>query len=395
MPTWSRARATLFAASVIAVIVLAAGGIVLRAAGAEGSYRQVVTFSEVLSLILENYVDDPDTNDLMAGAYEGLLAGLDANGAYLDAEEVEAWNRELPEVSAGPGIVGLRAGGSLQIVFVAPGSSAEDAGLRPGDQIRTIDDKPVRGKSQRQMTKALLGAPGSKVRVSVIRPREGFRRDEMELTRAARKDEPFTLEVSGAVAVLTPRDPERLDPASVEQALSKAREAGADRLLLDLRLTSSGDVRVIRKLTGLFLGGELLHLKDRSGAIVETLSADGEGVAWKGPLGALVSGATAGSGEAIAELLRARRGSPVYGESTYGLGSEPRFFPLAGGDGLLIPTLVWEPIGGSSWERDGVEPDTVVRGEGRPEEVEADQLRKAMEEFALWRQPVPSERQAA
>ena len=395
MANWSRARVVLLVVSVGAVTVLAAGGLVLRAAGGEGSYRQVVTFSEVLSLVLENYVDEPDTSSLMAGSFEGLLAGLDANGAYLAPADVETWKREVPAGAVGPGLTGLKAGGMLQIVYVAPGSSADGANLRSGDQVRAIDDIPVRGESLAQIVKRLTGAPGSKVKVSVIRPREGFRREDVEMTRAARKDEPFTVQVQRNVAVLTPTDPGRVDAERVGEALRRAREEGADRLLLDVRAVASGDVRAMAGVAGLFTSGEVLRLKDKKGTVVETLEARGDGAAWAGPVAVLVGGATAGTGEAITEVLRSRRGAPVYGESTYGLGSEPRLFALPGGDGVLIPALQWEPVGGKVWERKGLEPDTVVRGEGRPDDVEADQLRRTVDLFSERQIPIPAERRAA
>lgn len=381
MPRWSKARVTLLGASLVTVCVLAAGGFVLRAAGTDGSYRQVVTFSEVLSLILENYVDAPDSNRLISGAYEGLLAGLDANGAYLDAAEVEAWNRPTPENPAGPGIVGLRAGGSFQIVSVFPGSSAEAAGLKPGDQIRAIDDVPVRGESLGQLVRKLLGPEGSKVRVSVIRPSEGFRRDDVELVRHARKDAPFSVDVRGRVAVLIPNDVSRIEADALRAALRTAREDGANRLLVDLRSVSTADVRAASEILGLFTAGPVLRLKDRKGTVAETLEVGTDGRGWEGPVATLVGGATAGCGEALAQVLRAKRSAVVYGESTYGLGTEPKLLPLPGGDGLLVPAYVWEAVGAPVWARSGVEPDRVVRGEGRPEEIEADQLRRAVELF--------------
>jgi carboxyl-terminal processing protease len=382
MPRWSNARVALLGASLVTVCVLAAGGLVLRAAGTEGSYRQVVTFSEVLSLILENYVDPPDSSRLLSGAYEGLLAGLDANGAYLDASEVEAWNRPAPENPAGPGIVGLRAGGSFQIVSVIPGSAAEAAGLRPGDQIRAIDDVPVRGEALGQLARRLLGPAGSKVRLSVIRPAEGFRRDDVELVRQARKDAPFSVDVRGRVAVLIPNDVSRIEAEAVRAALREAREGGANRLLVDLRGVSNANVRDASKILGLFTAGPVLRLKDKRGTVAETLDVRDDGRGWEGPVATLVGGATAGCGEALAQVLRAKRSAVVYGESTYGLGTEPKLVPLPGGDGLLVPAYVWEAVGAPVWARSGVEPDRVVRGEGRPEEIEADQLRRAVDLFA-------------
>ncbi len=382
MPAERRGRAVLFVASTIVIAGLVAGGLALRAGAGEGGYRHVVTFSEILSLVLENYVDEPDPGTLMNGAYEGMLAGLDANGAYLDAEETARWKAGEPGDAADPGFSVLTTGSTLHVVASPEGTPAADAGIEPGDQIRTIDGVPVRGRSLPQLLRRLRGKPESSVRLEVFRPREGFRRLEVEVVRKPRKDSPFRIERQGTVAVLAPRDLTRVAADELLRALRKEKEEGADRLLLDLRNLTLPDARRAATLAGLFTTGPILSLRDKKGKVVETLEAAGAGEGWNAPVAVLVNGATAGAAEALARVLQAKRGALVYGESTYGLASEPRLFELSGGGSLLIPALLWEPLGGKGWEGDGIAPDRVVRGEGRPQDVEIDQLRKAVEAFA-------------
>ncbi|MDX1387694.1 MAG: peptidase S41, partial [Acidobacteriota bacterium] len=85
----SQSRVILLVVSCLVIVALAGGGLALRVGAADGSYRDVVLFSEVLALISDNYVDDVDGNGLLEGAYEGMLGSLDPNGAYLSPEEVE------------------------------------------------------------------------------------------------------------------------------------------------------------------------------------------------------------------------------------------------------------------------------------------------------------------
>jgi Periplasmic protease len=331
MPAERRGRAVLFVASTIVIAALVAGGLALRAGAGEGSYRHVVTFSEILSLVLENYVDEPDPGTLMNGAYEGMLAGLDANGAYLDAEETARWKAGEPGDAADPGFSVLTTGSTLHVVASPEGTPAADAGIEPGDQIRTIDGVPVRGRSLPQLLRRLRGKPGSSVRLEVFRPREGFRRLEVDVVRKPRKDSPFRIERQGSVAVLAPRDLTRVAADELLRALRKEKEEGADRLLLDLRNLTLPDARRAAALAGLFTTGPILSLRDKKGKVVETLEAAGPGEGWNAPVAVLVNGATAGAAEALARVLQAKRGAVVYGESTYGLASEPRLFELSGG----------------------------------------------------------------
>ena len=93
----------LFVASVLIVAFLLGGGLFVRVGAAESSYRQAVLFAEVLSLVLDNYVDPVEAQKLLDGAYEGMLAGLDPNGAYLSPDEVAEWKSPEPERLADPG----------------------------------------------------------------------------------------------------------------------------------------------------------------------------------------------------------------------------------------------------------------------------------------------------
>jgi carboxyl-terminal processing protease len=110
--------------------------------------------------------------------------------------------------------------------------------------------------------------------------------------------------------------------------------------------------------------------------------------AWAGPVAVLVNGATAGAGEGLAMILRDRKKASVYGEATYGLGTEPRLIELPEGGGLLVPGYVWETPTGKRWNADGVVPDKIVKSDGRRDDADDDQLKKTLEDFG---KPEPAE----
>ena len=146
--------------SVSLVLFLLGGGLAVKVGAEENSYHQVVIFSEVLSLVLDNYVDPVEAEKLLNGAYEGMLGGLDAHGAYLTPEELVEWKAYKGAGLADPGISVLQAGRSLQVVAVRPGSSAAEAGVEPGDQIRKVDGRAVREMSLDQSWRLIRGAEG-------------------------------------------------------------------------------------------------------------------------------------------------------------------------------------------------------------------------------------------
>lgn len=89
----SRSRLLLLCSSLAVVVFLLGSGAALKAGAGEGAFRQMLLFSEVLSYVVDNYVDPVDTDKLMRGADYGLMGGLDAHGAYLTQEDVDAWKR--------------------------------------------------------------------------------------------------------------------------------------------------------------------------------------------------------------------------------------------------------------------------------------------------------------
>jgi carboxyl-terminal processing protease len=378
----SKGRIVLIVASCLVLVLLAGGGVALRVGAADGSYRDVVLFSEVLSLITDNYVDAVDSEGLLEGAYDGMLSSLDPNGAFLSPEEVRQWKRP-DKGSADPGIIGVKMHGSLSVVFVARDSPAEDAGIVPGDQIRQIGERPVRSLSQEQARRMLRGEPGSSVRIEVLHPMDDFAREELDLQRVPRAYAPYELKVVEGVALLEMRDLARLDVDALAEELDDVRSRKIERLLVDLRVASEGSPRDAARVVEMFATGPLFRLTDRSGRAVETIDAKRSEPVWSGKVGILVNSLTAGGAEGAALALKSTRDAAVYGETTYGLGAEPELFELPDGSGLIFPTGIWETASGDRWNGTGIEPDHPLRIEGTElREIEEERLRQALEAFS-------------
>ncbi len=391
-------RSILLLASTLFVVFLLAGGIVLRVGAGESSYRQVVVFSEVLSLVLDNYVDPVDAQGLLDGAYEGMLAGLDANGAYLTPDEVREWkNRRAEGPKAGPGLTVLKAGRACQVVAVIPGSSADQAGITVGDQIRSVDDRPVGDLSLAQTLRLIDGPAGSTMKLEVMHPRDSFSREVLDVARQKPSGGAYDLQLVDGFAVLRIMNMSRLPTAELDAELETIRARAHGTLVVDLRNLADMRPRDVEAAAALFADGKVaLKLRDRNGELVESLGSSNDDNAWPGPIAVLVNGATAGSAEALASLLHETRDAQVLGESTYGLGAEVTLYELENGSGLLVSTQQWETGGGETWNGDGIDPDHAIRGRGMDyPAVAADQLRRAIEFLEEQRASAATEREAA
>jgi carboxyl-terminal processing protease len=306
-----------------------------------------------------------------------MLSSLDANGAFLSAEEVSEWKAGGPVGPADPGLSVVKTHGSFQVVFVAAGSPAAEAGIVVGDQIRKIGDRSARSLSLLQARRLLRGQSGTFVSLEVLHPDRGWARDVLELDRVKRSFPAFELDVRDGIGVLTVVDLERIEILELREQLADVRSRKIGRLMVDLRNVSEATTREAVAFLELFASNPVLMLKNRDGAVVETLEGDPAKVAWSGPLGVLVNGGTAGGAEAVAQILQSASDARVYGEATYGLGSEPQLFELEDGSGLIFSAAMWETNSGETWNDSGVEPDEPVFAE-----IAADQLHRALETFA-------------
>jgi len=374
-----RSRPLLLFASAVMILLLLGGGFAMRVAATESSYRQAVLFAEVLSRVLETYVDPVEVEQLLEGAYEGMMSGLDPNGAYLTAEEVSEWKATRTEPQVDPGFTMLKHGRTLQITAVEPGSSAADAGIIAGDHIRSIDGQLVRDLSLEQSRRLLHGVAGSEVTVELMHPVDAFRREELRLVRRAGSGRGYDISVQRGTAVLALHALGDIRRQELSEELDDVRSRGIDRLLLDLRNLADGEPRQVGLFAGLFADGTDLQLRDRSGRLIETVESPEAGQLWPGSLSVLVNGATAGGAEALALLIQDAGQGLIYGEETYGHGAEAKLFELEDGSGLLVSASVWETVSGERWNIDGVQPDQIVNGEGEDFSAAlADQLERVL-----------------
>ena len=137
-----RGRVLVLAVSMPVIAFAVVGGFMSKAVARDQSYQYLRIFEDVVSLILNNYVEEVNVDKVMHGAMHGLADGLDPDSAYLDAAQVKVFEKgDL----GGPGETGLELTRQyyLRVIAARDGSASAKAGLLPGDYIRAIDGRPV------------------------------------------------------------------------------------------------------------------------------------------------------------------------------------------------------------------------------------------------------------
>src|SRR5262245_25009966 len=153
-------------APVVAFAIL--GGSLGKVTAREDTYQHLKIFDDVVSMISNYYVEEADIDKVMPGAMHGLAEALDPDSASLTAQQVKQVETRAPPPPAGVGLE-LTRQYYLRVIAARDNSPAAKAGLRTGDYVRMINDRPTREMSVWEGMRTLRGAPGSKVTLTIIR----------------------------------------------------------------------------------------------------------------------------------------------------------------------------------------------------------------------------------
>ena len=355
----SRTRAVIFAVSTSIMGYAFVGGYLGQAIAKDDTYQHLRVFEDVVSLVLQNYVEPVDVERAMHGAMKGLADGLDPESAYLTPDLVRSFESNA---SAGAAEVGLDLTRQyyLRVVSARDGSPAARAGLRPGDLIRAIDNKPTRDMSAFEGGRALHGAAGSKVSLLVIR---GNAADphSVDLVREPLAGAALTSRMANGTTGYVRVAEFSSDTANrLRQVIDGLAKTGATRFVIDLRGTARGDLDDGVAAARLFVADGTLTVRLARADQKEVIAArQGDG-AVRAPVALLVNQGTAGAAEVFAAALGGHDRAELVGAPTLGRAARQRLVKLPDQSGLWLTYLRYLKPDSEPLHETGLEPDIAV-----------------------------------
>ena len=381
----SRTRIIVMSITAPVVAFAIIGGLLGKVLAREDTYQHLKIFDDVVSLITSNYVEEVNVDKVMRGAMHGLADGLDPDSAYLTPDEVKQVEAGAP-LAAGDVGIDLTRQYYLRVIATRDNSPAAKAGLRTGDYVRAINDTPTREMSVWEGVRALRGAPGSKVALTVIR---GNAADPhvLELTREV----PPAVEVTGRMAapgvgyvrIIT------LGPKAAGQLKAQVAQlagSGASKLIVDVRRTSGGMLDDGVAVARLFVAKGTLAMREAKGGqreIIAAASGDG-GITL--PTIVLIDIGTSAAAELFASALSGNQRAELIGGRTIGRAALQRLIKLPDGSGLWLTTTRYLTPAGTPLHEKGLEPAVAVDEPevefGQPAPATDATLDKALERFS-------------
>ncbi len=340
-------------------------GYLLGKSEEDKTYRSLTVYGEVLQNIQDNYVDEPNLQLVTAGALHGLLESLDPESAYLSPREYADYQDKLKNQAHGDvGLTLSKRYGYIYVVSELPDSPAEKAGIRSGDILEAVRGFATREMSVAQAGGLLQGAPGTTVKVGVVR-RGQTEPDEVELTRAIL---PLLYvdadKVTGDTAYIRLATLDLGAAADLRLKLQQLQSQGAQKLVLDLRDCSEGPVSEGIAAAQLFLPSGTITTLSGQTVAKQDFEADPTKVVWRNPVEVLISGTTAGAAEVLAAALGENKRGDLVGDRTAGMAAEQKLIPLDDGAALILTDALYNAPDGKAILDTGVAPTVEIAPPG-------------------------------
>jgi len=356
-----KAKAAILVSSFAVLLFMVVGGLGgVRASSNDGAYRQLQVYSEVLSRVNSEYVEDPNIPKVTDGALHGLLEALDSNSSYLSPKEYQEYKSKKTDAKADIGAAVSKRFGYAAVIAVIPGGPADKAGIQGSDIFEAIEGHSTREMSLAEIRALLSGQPGSNVNVSVVR---------------ARRAEPQKLTITRDVVAIPTTIDKLMDDGvgyikadtfskgksqEIAARVKSLQKQGAKKFVLDVRNNGEGEESEGIATANLFLNhGTITYLQGQKYPR-EAFTADPSKAITNLPVVVLVNRGTAGAAEVVAAAILENARGDVVGDKTFGDGSVQKLIDLPDGSALILSIAKYYSPSGKAIQDTAITPNVLI-----------------------------------
>lgn len=334
------------------------------------SLEDVQKFTTAINQIKSYYVTPVDDKVLFEHAIQGMLEGLDPHSGYLNIEDYAELRDHTQGEFGGLGIeVGLEDG-YIRVISPIDDTPAMRAGVKPGDLIVRLGQKPVKGMSLKDAVNLMRGEKGTPIDLTILR-RSEERVLQLSIVREIIKIESVKsreLEPNyGYIRVSAFQSPTGNNLIKAVADLKKKTHNQLKGVVLDLRNNPGGLLDSAIEVSDAFLDSNKLHKNDlivfTKGRIpgTELIAKASPGDILNGiPMVVLVNEGSASGSEIVAGALQDHKRAVLMGTTTFGKGSVQTVLPLDEKSGLKLTTALYYTPSGRSIQATGITPDIVI-----------------------------------
>ncbi len=327
---------------------------------AKDKLESYLKFTQIISLIEQEYVDEVNTTALIDKALQGLLTNLDAHSSYMNQADYKDLSVQTKGEFGGLGIsIGMKEN-ALTVIAPLDGTPAFKAGVKAGDIILKIDEKATLGMNIDDSIKLMRGKPGTKVTLTIIRDNEAkplivpLIRDIIEIQSVyvrTIEDQLLYLHITSFDQKVTQK---------IEEALKEHPKTKG--IILDLRNNPGGLLDQAVDLVDLFVSkGVIVSQKGRvEEETIEYRATSKNDI--KTPIVVIINAGSASASEIVSGALQDLKRAVIVGEKSFGKGSVQVVIPInqQQTEALKLTVARYYLPSGRTIQAEGVAPDITV-----------------------------------
>lgn len=332
--------------------------------GLEKGDKELSKINKAYSLIKERYVQKVEEDQLIQGAIQGMLDTLeDPYSVYMDEETVEQFNSSLSSSFEGIGTEVSMVDGRVTIVSPFKGSPAEKAGLKPKDQIISVDGENIEGMDLYDAVLKIRGEKGTTVTLEINRPgvQENLTIDVVRDTIPIETVYSETKTVNGKkVGVLEITSFSQNTAEDFNKKLKQLEDKGIQGLVIDVRGNPGGLFTAAQEILENFITKEEPY--------VQIANSDGEKKRYFSdlkekkdyPISVLINEGSASASEILAGAMKEAGDYDLVGTKTFGKGTVQQPIPMGDGSNLKLTIYKWLTPDGNWIHKEGIKPTVQV-----------------------------------
>ena len=359
----ARSKQGLFFLLAAALLSICTGAVMAKRLPFQGeSYENLKVFTEVLSYVEANYVEEVESEKLVYGAIRGMLRTLDTHSSFMPPSVYREMQVETEGKFGGLGIEITIRDNILTVVSPIEGTPAFRAGVQAGDKIVTVNGESTKDLSLIEAVKKLRGPVDTSVTIGIMR--EGFQEPkDFTLTRAIVQIKSVRWKkLPDGIGYVKLRSFHKTTSDELDDALQDLEEQNITSLVLDLRNNPGGLLEQAISVTDEFIksGQLIVYTKGRLASQNMKGFSKRDTTHTNYPIVILVNGGSASASEIVAGALQDLDRATIVGTQTFGKGSVQTIIPLSDGSGLRLTTAKYYTPKGREIHGKGITPDVVV-----------------------------------